>query len=387
MGSPSALRKLNDRAALFALLESGPLSRQDLESSISVSRPAAAELLRRLEVSGLARRAGHRPGVRGPQAQLWAINERAAFAAGIDVTESGIDAVIADLNGHPLGESKLAVGRGDDPMPALKKVLTSAARRARLRRSDVRQVVMGISGSVDPETGELSHADHIPEWNGFDVQGRVSRLLGVPVAVENDVKLVLRDESIRGHAVGSNDVLLLWMGQGIAIAVIADGRLQRGFRGSSGEVGYVPIGTDGVTAGDLLSTAGVLKLAEKHGLPASDAVAVLERASSTARSAGDDSFLSEFADQIADVLASPVALIDPELIILAGDIGTAGGDELADRTKVRLHELLMHRPRVVAGTGYDNSVRQGALDEALRRLRDDVFEDAREHREAPAQLH
>jgi hypothetical protein len=82
------------------------------------------------------------------------------------------------------------------------------------------------------------------------------------------------------------------------------------------------------------------------------------------------------------VLASPVALIDPELIILAGDIGTAGGDELAEEVRARLHETLAHRPRVVAGTGYDNSVRQGALDAALRRLRESVFEDSRDHRKS-----
>jgi predicted NBD/HSP70 family sugar kinase len=386
MGSPSALRKLNDRAALYALLESGPLSRQDLELAISVSRPAAAELLRRLEESGLARHAGHRPGVRGPQAQLWALNERAAFAAGLDVTESGIDAVVADLSGNPLGESKIELGRGDDPMPKVKKLLAAAARRAGLRRADVRQVVVGISGSVDPETGKLSHADHIPEWTGFNVQERVSRELGVPVAVENDVKLVLRDESIRGRAVGSKEVLLLWMGQGIAIAVIADGRLQRGFRGGSGEVGYVPVSPGGITADEILATRGVLELARANGITAPDIVEVFDQAKSEAVQSVDG-FLPTFADRVATVLASPVALMDPELIILAGDIGTAGGDQLADRVEGRLHELLAHRPRVVAGTGYSNSVRQGALDEALRRLREDVFEDARDHREASAKLH
>lgn len=383
MGSPSALRKLNDRAALYALLESGPLSRHDLEQAISVSSAGAAELLRRLEECGLARRSGHRPGGRGPQAQLWTINERAAFAAGIDVTDSGIDAVVADLSGYPLGECKTVVGKGDDPTLAVRKLLSTAARRAGIRRSDLRQVVVGISGSVDPETGTLSHADHIAEWTGFDVQERLSRVLSVPVAVENDVKLVVSDESIRGRAVGCNDVLLLWMGHGIAIAVIADGRLQRGFHGSAGELGYVPVGPGGPLAGDTLSTGAVLKLARVHGLRATEASRVLERARAR-KNANDDRFLSAFAGRIADVLASPVAVIDPELIILAGDVGTAGGDELAERVRERLHGLLAHRPRVVAGTGYDNSVRQGALDAALRLLRENVFEDARDHREVSA---
>ncbi|HEY5223854.1 MAG TPA: ROK family transcriptional regulator [Microbacteriaceae bacterium] len=383
VGSPSALRKLNDRAALYALLESGPLSRLDLEQAIGVSRPAAAELLRRLEECGLARRAGYGPGGPGPRAQLWTINERAAFAAGLNVTELGIDAVLADLSGHPLGECKIMVGRGEDPTLTVKKLLSSMARSSGIRRSDLRQVMVGISGSVDPETGILNHAEHIPEWTGFDVQERLSRVAGMPVSVENDVKLVLSDELIRGRAVGCKDVLLLWMGAAIGIAMTAGGRLQHGFHGSAGELGLVPVGSSGRVAGDMLAANGVLELARAHGLKETDAPRMIEQSRSR-QDADDDRFLSAFAGRIADVLVAPVAVIDPELILLAGDIGTAGGDELAERVRHRLHEMLAHRPRVAAGTGYYNSVRQGALDAALRLLREDIFEDARDHKEASA---
>lgn len=381
MGSPSALRKLNDKAALHALSESGPLSRRGVEGAIGVSSPAAAELLRRLEAGGLVRRAGHRTGGPGPHAQLWAINERAAFAAGIDVSESGIDVVIADLSGKLLGIGQGKVGNGENPVVTVKALLTTAARRAGIRRSDLRQVVVGISGSIDPTTGMLSHADHIADWTGFDVQDRLANALGVPVSVENDVKLVLSDEAIRGRAVGSNEVLLLWMGTGIAIAVIADGRLQRGFHGSAGELSFVPLGPGGPLVGTFIDTTGVLALARAHGLTGASAVDVLEGVR-TAQSGHDDEFLTAFANRVADVLVAPVAVIDPDLIILSGDIGTAGGDELADRVRHRLHAMLTHRPRVVPGTGHDNSVRQGALDEALRQLREDVFDDARDYQEA-----
>ncbi|WP_162940213.1 ROK family protein [Gryllotalpicola protaetiae] len=381
MGSPSALRKLNDRVALYALLESGPLSRHELESAASVSRPAAAELLRRLEESGLARRAGHRPGGPGPQAQLWTINERAAFAAGVDVSDTGLDAVISDLGGTPLGEAKTTVEPGEDPVHAVKRLLTATARRAGIRRSEIRQVAVGISGSVDPESGTLSHAEHIAEWTGFDVAARLSETLGVPVTVENDVKLVLSDEARRGRAVGCDEVLLLWMGHGISIAAITGGRLQRGFHGSAGEMTFVRVGPDGPFAGRLLATEGVLELARSHGLWASDPVELLESARGAEnRAEAIGGFLTAFAGRIVDVLAPPVALIDPELVILGGEIGVAGGADLAELVRNRLHELLALRPRVVAGTGHANAVRQGALDDALERLRQAVFDNARDIR-------
>lgn len=380
VGSPSALRQLNDRAALYALLESGPLSRHDLEGAISVSRPAAAELLRRLEESELTRRAGYRPGGPGPQAQLWAINERAAFAAGLDVNDSGIDIVIADLCGNALATGKITVGHDEDPTLAVKRLLTTTARSAGIRRADVRQVAVGISGSVDPASGELSHAEHISEWTGFNVQARLSDLLGVPVTVENDVKLVLSDESIRGRAVGCDDVILLWLGHGISSAVIAGGKLQRGSHGSAGELTFVPA-PGGAFAGELLATSGALELARSLGLASDDPMRLFEHAQHAGPgSAALDRFVAGYAQRVVDVLVSPTAVIDPELIILGGELGLAGGEKLARQVQSGLHELLALRPRVVAGTGYTNSVRQGALDDALSRLRESIFGNTRDNR-------
>ena len=117
-------------------------------------------------------------------------------------------------------------------------------------------------------------------------------------------------------------------------------------------------------------------------LSSSPGASALIQANSAAsgESAALDRFVSAYAARIADVLVSPVAVIDPELVILSGEFGIAGGDELAARVMRRLHELLALRPQVVAGTGYDNSVRQGALDDALTRLRESVFDQTRDNK-------
>ena len=372
MGSPNTLRRMNDRAALYLLLDAGPMTRADLEQASGLSKPAAADLLKRLEAAGQVRRAGHRAATRGPQAQLWTVNERTGFAAGADVTESGIDVVVADISGKHVGEA--TVTGGSDPVASTKEALRLAAREAGVRRHDLHHLVIGISGSVDPTSGMLSHAEHLPEWNGFDIQGRLSQALGIPVDVENDVNLVMSDEAIRGRAVGANEALLLWMDTGVATALISGGRLHRGFRGSAGELDFVPASPGDPRIGQLLATPAVADLAREHGIADEPVVSLLATAVARAAEGGShDCFLNELAARIAGVLAYPVALIDPELVILAGAVGTAGGDELADRVRVRLRETIYHRPRVMAGTGHDNSVRQGALDAALEQLRETIF--------------
>ncbi len=386
MGGPRVLRAMNDRAALYALLQSGPLSRIELEREIGLSKPAAAELLRRLERADLVRRAGHQDtGAPGPNAQLWEVNAEAGYAAGVDVSASGFDVAVADLSGRVVAEHRVSArGTAADPVRSVRAAVLDAARSRKIAVRDLRRVVVGISGSIDPGTGFLEYAGHMRPWHGFDVQARLTAALEVPVTVENDVNLVAVDEWLHGCAQGYRDVLLLWMSRGVAAAVIIGGRLHRGFRGGAGEIDLVPIGPDGHAPGNLLENARVLELAAEYGIRASRGPTAVRRAAvalehpavslnPSEQTAGAENFLGALADRMAQSLIGPVAMLDPELVVLAGDIGLAGGDRLASRVADRLHRMSAHRPEVRHVTGRLGSVRDGAVGAAVRQLRELVF--------------
>lgn len=380
VGGPRALRAMNDRAALQALVLHGPLSRTELEHEIGLSKPAAAELLRRLEEVGLVRQDGHRASTGpGPNARLWSINERAGHAVGIDVVSASLDLGVVDLTGTLIAERKVNLrGTGPDPVPTLRRVVQETVRGQGLGDELPRRAVVGISGSIDPITGFLGYAPHLPRWYGFDVPARLTEALGMPVTVENDVNLVATDEHRHGCARGYRDVVLLWMSRGVAAAVLVDGRLHRGSHGAAGEVDFAPVSLDGRRMSELIDARAVLALAETYGLGASRAVTAVRRAVAAVNegkpSTGDpDGFLSELAGRIAHAAVIAVTLIDPQLVVLAGDIGVAGGDRLADRVADRLHRLVAHRPEVRPGTGRDHAVRHGALAAAIQQVRDEMF--------------
>lgn len=380
VGGPRALRAMNDRAALYALVKHGPMSRIELEQEIGLSKPAAAELLRRLEEVELVRQDGHRATAGpGPNARLYTVNEKAGYAVGVDVIASSFDVAIADLTGAVVAERKVTSrGTGPDPIPTLRRVVIDTARSQGLKLSDLSRAVVGISGSIDPITGFLGYAGHMPRWLGFDVPARLTEALGMPVTVENDVNLVATDELLHGTARGYSNVVLLWMGRGIAAAVIIDGRLHRGSRGAAGEIDYAPVGLDGRVLTDLIDYTGVLELAGCHGILASRATTAVRRAvaavTGESQMAGDaDGFLAAFAARIAQAVVIPVSLLDPQLVILAGDLGVAGGDRLADRVADRLHRMVAHRPEVRPATGRDHAVRHGALGAAVRQVQEAVF--------------
>lgn len=152
-GTPSLLRALNDRAALELLLTHGPLSRTRIGHLTGLSKPTASQLLARLEAAGLVVATGTATGRPGPNAQLYAINARAAHVAGLDVTPGRILASVADLTGEVIGSHELPYAPGTGPVEQVRRALGEAVKDAGLHLGDIHRVVIATPGSFDPRTG------------------------------------------------------------------------------------------------------------------------------------------------------------------------------------------------------------------------------------------
>ena len=83
------LRAMNASAALAHLIEPGQLTRADLKRLTALSTPTISEVLRRLTDAGLVvrRRATTAAGP-GPNAEIYAANPDAAYAAAVSVRDT-----------------------------------------------------------------------------------------------------------------------------------------------------------------------------------------------------------------------------------------------------------------------------------------------------------
>ena len=377
------LREINDRAAIDVLLREGPLTRSELEVAIGLSKPATAQLLTRLEQEDVVGKAGLRSGARGPRAQRWAVNGALGYVAAVDLTPRIADFVVADIAGCVLAEHQVAlpVHQGADVVGTFGEALEQVARAAGLSLPELANVVIGAQGAFDPLTGLLSSAPHIPGWLGFDVPARLSAELGIEVTIENDVNLVAIEEMSEGKAVGLDDFVLVWLSEGVGGAVVIGRRLLRGTTGGGGEIDWMrvpdPVSVDagdrwpaaGARFGNLVESAAVVRLAAAHGLTAEtgwDAVALATRT-------GAGAFLDDLARRVAGGVANLVAVADPQLVLLCGETGRAGGEPFAARVAERLHELVLPRTPVAVASGRGNAVRAGALQSALATARADIF--------------
>ncbi|MEO3842223.1 ROK family transcriptional regulator [Streptomyces sp. B22F1] len=395
-GGPGTLRAMNDRAALELLLEHGTLSRTRLGKLTGLSKPTASQLLARLEAAGLVLATGTSEGSPGPNAQLYALNPAVAHVVGLDVTAARIRAAVADVTGRTVGSYELATasrtggGAAEGTVRRVVRAVDGAAKDAGLTRAELHRAVIGTPGAFDPGTGRLRYASHLPGWHSPTLLEELAAALPMPLACDNDVNLAAVAEQRRGAARGHDDFVLLWNEEGLGAAVVIGGRLHRGGTGGAGEVGFLPV--PGATlvrqvtranSGGFQELAGaqaLAPLARELGLTpgrghyAEVAADLVARAAAEPEEPGHAELLDRYAERLAVGLASVVAVLDPQLIVLSGAVLTAGGDRLRALVQSELADLAAPRPRLVTGEVERHPVLTGALESALATTRDEVFD-------------
>ncbi|MFD6886051.1 ROK family transcriptional regulator [Streptomyces sp. NPDC059957] len=409
-GTPSLLRALNDRAALELLLTHGPLSRTRIGHLTGLSKPTASQLLARLEAAGLVVATGTATGRPGPNAQLYTVNARAAHVAGLDVTPGRILASVADLTGEVIGSHELPYAEGTGPVEQVSRALGEAVKDAGLHLADIHRVVIATPGSFDPRTGVLRYADHLAGWQSPTLLDELAAALPMPVEYENDVNLAAVAEQRLGAARGHEDFVLLWNEEGLGAALVLGGRLHRGWTGGAGEIGFLPVaGHPLVRQVTRVNSGGYQELAGAQVLPAMAARLGVDAPPAAAAGAGSVhgavhgaesgamveaaaallaqaaaapegphlELLREYATALATGLASLVAVLDPEIVILSGALTIAGGEPLRELLETELADLAPSRPRLVTGEVRERPVLRGALESALAATRDEVFDTSR----------
>jgi predicted NBD/HSP70 family sugar kinase len=312
---------------------------------------------------------------------LWSVNGALAHVAAVDLTPNSVDVAIADISGATLTEHHALMPKGADVLSVFTEAIGKAASDANLQVCDLHHVVVGSPGAVDPATGQLGFAPHLPGWEGFDIVGMLTELLGTSVTVENNVNLVAVEEMIAGRAVDVRDFVLVWPVDAVGSAVVVNRVLLRGATGGAGEIDWMRVpdlsrhdtGTDraGTRYGELLSSSSVTTLAHSHGISARNTLGAVTKALS--RGTAGREFLTDLARRIAVGVAGVVSVADPELVLLSGEVAHAGGTVLCELVATELRRLVIPRTPVELALVAGHAVRAGAMHSVLAVVREEVF--------------
>lgn len=98
-------------------------------------------------------------------------------------------------------------------------------------------IAVSSPGVIDSDEGFIRVVTLLPCLNGVGLKDILEKRYGVKAAVENDAKCAALAEVWKGSLVNQPSALMMVLGSGIGGAVIIDGKIYKGLRSKSGELG------------------------------------------------------------------------------------------------------------------------------------------------------
>ncbi len=316
------------RSAVLALLGTrGAMSRADVARELGLSPAAVTPVVRRLLEQGMVTELAQAPSSGGRPGQLVGLVGSAGRALGVKVAADHLAIVEVRLDGQMItsgAEPFDAVS--PDALTRLGEVLSARVAASDRDLPPLLGVGIGVPGIVrSPDQGVVD-AD-VLGWRDVPVGRHLRGVLGLPVVVENDVNALGVAEVLYGHGREVRDFLVLTIGRGIGLTVIADGSVYRGALGGAGEFGHFPIEDDGPLCG--CGRRGCLEARiGQDGLVAwARDLGVLGprqsfRALTTAAESGSAPALALFADAgrlLGRTIAGIANVLDPDRVVVAGE--------------------------------------------------------------------
>ncbi|TFD93367.1 ROK family transcriptional regulator [Cryobacterium lactosi] len=240
-GSQSALR-LSNQQRILSTVSGGPTTQAEIARATGLSTATVSNIVKVLVDLGLV--ATSPTTSSGRRAQLVSLSSTdGAVSVGIDFGRRHVRIIVATLDYRVIAEKEIEIPAGYTAAEALDiaaNLLTSTLNHARVSRTSVLGVGVGVPGPIDRRTGTVVDGAILPEWVGVTV-GMVEEIFELPVYLENDANLGALAEVTWGSHAGTPTVVFVKVGTGIGAGLILNGVPYAGNIGLTGEIGHTPI--------------------------------------------------------------------------------------------------------------------------------------------------
>jgi glucokinase len=280
-----------------------------------------------------------------------------ASYGGIDLGGTKIQTIVMRGEDHAvLGQARRLTPHEGGPAAVVEAMLACMSEAAAAAQVEVAQldgIGVGVPGEVDAAAGTLARAANLPEWERpVPLAALLSERLGTSAKLGNDVSVAAQAELSLGAGRGSSSLLGVFWGTGIGGGVAFDGKLWHG-RGDAGEVGHMVVKQGGARcgcgrrgcmeayAGRRAMEAKAKRLVDKGHH--TDLFEIMRERKRETLSSGVWAHALKHEDKLAQRLieravkalgsgiASAVNLLDVELVLLGGGLGTRFGEPMLER--------------------------------------------------------
>ena len=267
-----------------------------------------------------------------------------SLTIGIDVGGTKVLGGVVDESGKVL-----TTARKDTPRQggsALTQTIADVAKEL-LEKHSVSSVGVSAAGFVSSDRKTMLATPNIADWNGVDLDGQLTKLIGLPVVIENDANAAAWGEAKFGAGKNQDHMMMLTVGTGIGGGIVVNGALYRGAFGIAAEFGHMRVVPDGHICGcgargcfEQYASGNALLRHAREAINASPEIArnLLSRGDGTvagltgqaiteAARDGDPVALAAFnttGQWLGAGIASLAVLLDPACVVIGGGVIDAG---------------------------------------------------------------
>ena len=334
--TPVNLHSLGRVRVLQALTDAPALSRAELVRRTGLARATVGSVLLELITAGLVRESadGVPSGQRaGRPPQLVSLDPEAGYAVGLDVGHDHVRVILTDVVGTSRWDRSEAIAVDDDPERALDtavRLITSAVQDTAVPPEKILGLGLGIACPVDKATGGLRAEGIMPGWVGTRPADVLAARTGLPTRIINDANAGVLAERRFGAARDCANVVYVRLAAGIGAGMMSDGRMLLGHLGLAGELGHVVVELNGAvcrcggrgcleTVASPAAITGLLARSWGQPVGSVDLAALLRRGDRGALRAVEDA-----GEAVGRALSTVVSLLNPELVVIGGDLVEAG---------------------------------------------------------------
>jgi len=380
---------MNQNVLLNLIRAHAPVSRLQLATLSGLSTGTVVSIVSELLKHQIVIEQGIADSPLGRKAGLIELNPEGGYVIGLSLVEDDrIAVVLLNLLGEIVSSSGWNApmrDHADIAVQIIAEKVNAFLLQCEVPRSKILGLGCGLPGNVNARTGR-SVDNWIHNWHDLSISSPLSQALNMPVFIDNVVNCLGSYARLFGDGKQYQDFLVITLGWGVGMAMIINGDLYRGARGSGGEFGHIPI----VPAGRrcecskrgcleaYVADHGLLKsyheLCLTHPDDPSFSPGLSLSAIHAAAQQGNEALhaiFTEAGELLGTALATMINILNPECILITGNavhqdnlIFSSMHDALSEHVFSQLGEDL---PILIKPTT-DDSWAQGAGSLVLRRF-------------------
>ena len=261
---------------------------------------------------------------------------------GIDIGGTKIAGALVNEAGEILRDLKVPTPANDPA--ALQAAVVKMVEELR-SGEQVSAVGVAAAGFIDANQSVVYYAPNL-SWRNEPLKEKLEAELGLPVVIENDANAAGWAEYRFGAGAGYHHMMMLTIGTGVGGAIVANGELFRGGFGIGAELGHMNFVPKGKLCGcgqhgcleQYGSGTALLNSAKELVASGSEeAKRLKELSDSVTELTGNEVYqaiqegdpgalrlLTELGSNLGLAVASLVAVLDPEIVVIGGGVSAAG---------------------------------------------------------------